>query len=51
MTVLDLINGRWERGTPRPASVPTDPDWGMRQVMMSQSYTTRLDKLWSVACK
>ena len=51
MTVLDQINGRWGRGALRSASVPTNPDWGMRREMMSQSYTTRLDQLWSVACK
>lgn len=51
MTVLDQINGRWGKGTLRSASVPTNPDWGMRREMMSQSYTTRLDQLWSVACK
>lgn len=37
MGVLDAINGRWGRGTLRVASVPTDPDWGMRREMMSQS--------------
>jgi DNA polymerase V len=51
MTVLDQINDRWGKGTLRSASVPTNPDWGMRREMMSQSYTTRLDQLWSVACK
>lgn len=51
MGVLDEINQRWGRGTLRSASVPTNPDWGMRREMMSQSYTTRLDQLWSVACK
>ncbi|MCF5056804.1 translesion error-prone DNA polymerase V subunit UmuC [Pseudomonas proteolytica] len=51
MTVLDQINGRWGKGTLRSASVPTNPDWGMRREMMSQSYTTRLDQLWSVSCK
>ncbi|MFC6299588.1 translesion error-prone DNA polymerase V subunit UmuC [Pseudomonas sp. CCM 7893] len=50
MTVLDQINGRWGRGTLRSASVPTNPDWGMRREMMSQSYTTRLDQLWQVHC-
>ena len=50
MTVLDQINGRWGRGTLRSASVPTNPDWGMRREMMSQSYTTKLDQLWKVAC-
>ncbi len=51
MTVFDQINGRWGRGTLRSASVPTNPEWGMRREMMSQSYTTKLDKLWSVACR
>ncbi|MEX5543607.1 translesion error-prone DNA polymerase V subunit UmuC [Pseudomonas poae] len=50
MTVLDQINGRWGRGTLRSASVPTNPEWGMRREMMSRSYTTKLDQLWSVAC-
>ncbi|WP_369301720.1 translesion error-prone DNA polymerase V subunit UmuC [Pseudomonas sp. N2-5-1-1] len=51
MTVLDQINDRWGRGTLRAASVPANPDWGMRREMMSQSYTTRLDQLWTVSCK
>ncbi|QVN05635.1 translesion error-prone DNA polymerase V subunit UmuC [Pseudomonas rhodesiae] len=51
MRVLDQINGRWGRGTLRSASVPVDPDWGMRREMMSRSYTTRLDQLWSVDCR
>lgn len=51
MGVLDAINGRWGRGTMRIASVPTDPDWGMRREMMSQSFTTRIDQLWKVYCK
>ncbi|WP_432755584.1 translesion error-prone DNA polymerase V subunit UmuC [Pseudomonas sp. WMBT8] len=51
MTVLDQINGRWGKGTLRSASVPMNPDWGMRREMMSRRYTTRLDQLWSVACK
>ncbi|QXZ13054.1 translesion error-prone DNA polymerase V subunit UmuC [Pseudomonas sp. AO-1] len=50
MAVLDEINGRWGRGTLRPASVPSNPDWGMRREMMSQSYTTRLDQLWEIRC-
>ncbi len=51
MTVLDQINERWGRGTLRSASVPIDPDWGMRREMMSQSYTTRLDQLWLIDCR
>ena len=50
MAVLDQINGRWGRGTVRAASVPINPDWGMRREMMSQSYTTRLDQLWKISC-
>jgi len=50
MAVLDQINGRWGKGTLRAASVPSNPDWDMRREMMSQSYTTRLDQLWTVNC-
>ncbi|BCQ60785.1 DNA polymerase V subunit UmuC [Pseudomonas sp. Boi14] len=50
MKVLDQINSRWGRGTLRAASVPINPDWGMRREMMSQSYTTKLDQLWKVSC-
>ncbi|WP_258197931.1 DUF4113 domain-containing protein [Pseudomonas capeferrum] len=50
MQVMDSINGKWGRGTVRVASVPAAPDWGMRRDMMSQSYTTRIDKLWTVKC-
>ena len=51
MMVLDQINERWGRGTLRSASVPIDPDWGMRRDMMSQSYTTNLNELWIVSCR
>ncbi|WLG99707.1 translesion error-prone DNA polymerase V subunit UmuC [Pseudomonas beijingensis] len=51
MVVLDQINGRWGRGTLRSASVPVNPDWGMRREMMSRSYTTKLDQLWTVLCQ
>lgn len=51
MAVLDQINGRWGRGTRRSASVPSSPDWAMRRELISQSYTTRLDQLWTVACR
>lgn len=50
MDVLDEINQRWGRGTLRTGSVPSSPDWGMRREMMSQSFTTRLDQLWTVRC-
>ncbi|WP_109514171.1 translesion error-prone DNA polymerase V subunit UmuC [Pseudomonas ovata] len=48
MSVLDKINGRWGRGTLRAASVPANPDWAMRRELMSSSFTTRLDQLWTV---
>jgi DNA polymerase V len=28
--------------------MPAHPDWAMRRELMSQSYTTRLDQLWTV---
>ncbi|MCK3840529.1 MULTISPECIES: translesion error-prone DNA polymerase V subunit UmuC [Pseudomonas] len=51
MTVLDQVNERWGRGTLRSASAPFAPAWGMRRELMSRSYTTKLDQLWSVACE
>ena len=51
MAVLDQINERWGSGTLRAASVPSKPDWAMRREMISQSYTTRLDQLWTVNCR
>jgi DNA polymerase V len=50
MRVLDQINEKWGRGMLRAASVPTDPGWAMRQDLMSQSFTTRIDQLWTVKC-
>lgn len=51
MGVLDKINNRWGRGTLRAASVPANPDWAMRREMMSQSYTTKINELWTVGRK
>ncbi|MEZ1317029.1 translesion error-prone DNA polymerase V subunit UmuC [Pseudomonas fluorescens] len=51
MAVLDQINGRWGRGTLRAASVPSDPEWGMRRDLLSPSYTTKLNELWKVSCR
>lgn len=51
MKVLDSINARWGRGTLRPGAVPATPAWGMKQQLLSQSYTTRIDELWSVTAK
>jgi DNA polymerase V len=51
MSVLDEINGRWGRGTLRAASVPVAPGWAMRRDLMSSSFTTKLDQLWTVQAK
>jgi len=51
MTVLDEINGRWGKGVLRLASVPTSPDWAMRRELMSQSYTTKVNELWTVRAR
>lgn len=48
MAVLDAINQRWGRGTLRTGSFPSAPEWAMKQELMSQSYTTRLDQLMTV---
>jgi len=48
MGVLDEINEKWGRGTLRSASVPTAPEWAMRRDLMSKSFTTKLDQLWTV---
>ncbi len=51
MSVLDEINGRWGRGTLRPARVPATPEWGMKRELKSQSYTTSWDELWEVGSR
>ena len=51
MSVLDEINGRWGRGTLRAASVPSAPGWAMRRDLMSSSFTTKMDQLWTVMAK
>lgn len=51
MSVLDLINHKWGRGTFHPARLKTNPEWGMRHEMLSPSYTTNLRQLWSVAAR
>jgi DNA polymerase V len=50
MNVLDEINAKWGRGTLRAASVPAAPGWAMRRDLMSQSFTTKVDQLWTVKC-
>lgn len=51
MSVLDEINGRWGKAMLRVASVPAAPDWGMRRDLMSQSYTTKVNQLWTVKAR
>jgi len=51
MQVMDSINAKWGKGTVRPGGVPVAPAWGMRRELMSPSYTTRLDQLWTVYAK
>jgi DNA polymerase V len=50
MNVLDEINAKWGRRTLRAASVPAVPGWAMRRDLMSQSFTTQMDQLWTVRC-
>lgn len=51
MSVLDEINGRWGKGVLRVASVPVAPSWAMRRELMSQSYTTKVNELWTVRAR
>jgi DNA polymerase V len=51
MEVLDEINSRWGRGVLRLARVPAAPGWAMRRDLMSRSYTTKIDQLWTVKAK
>lgn len=51
MSVMDEINGRWGKGVVRLASVPAAPSWAMRRELMSQSYTTKVDELWTVKAR
>ena len=51
MGVLDEINSRWGKGVLRLASVPAAPGWAMRSELMSQSYTTKINQLWTVIAK
>ena len=50
MSTMDMINSKFGRGMLRPARVTAEPGWAMRRQFMSQSYTTRLDELWTVRC-
>lgn len=48
MSVMDRINRRWGRECLRTAAVPLTPDWGMRRELLSPSYMTSWDQLWTV---
>lgn len=46
MAVMEVIEAG--QGTVRPGGVSAESKWGMRRELMSQSYTARLDQLWTV---
>ena len=50
MGALDAINGRFGRGTARPAAMGAAPvsGWSMRRANLSPCYTTRLDDVLQV---
>jgi len=51
MSVLDEINGRWGKGSSPAASVPAALGLAMHRDFMSQSYTTKVDQLWTVKAR
>ncbi|UAW98027.1 translesion error-prone DNA polymerase V subunit UmuC [Halopseudomonas nanhaiensis] len=48
MQTMDKINQRWGKNTLKSARLPAMPEWGMQRQLLSPSYTTRLDQLWTV---
>ena len=48
MSTMDSINRKFGKGMLRPARITAQPGWAMRRELMTQSYTTRLDQLWTV---
>ena len=48
MSIMDTTNRRLGKGMSWPARITAEPGWAMRRELMSQSYTTRLDQLWTV---
>ena len=48
MKTLDAINGRWGRGTLKPARITKHTEWSMRQELLSPAYTTRWQDLFKV---
>ncbi|HDS1802097.1 TPA: Y-family DNA polymerase [Pseudomonas putida] len=51
MATMDKINRRWGHDCLRTAAVPLTPDWGMRRALLSPSYMTCWDQLWTVQCR
>ncbi|MDY7075055.1 Protein UmuC (plasmid) [Pseudomonas hunanensis] len=51
MATMDKINRRWGHDCLRTAAVPLTPDWGMRRALLSPSYMTSWDQLWTVQCR
>lgn len=51
MGVLDAINGRWGQRYGEVGQCAGRSGLGMRREMMSQSFTTRVDQLWTVYCR
>ncbi|WP_407364541.1 DUF4113 domain-containing protein [Pseudomonas luteola] len=45
---MDTTNRRLGKGMSWRARITAEPGWAMRRELMSQSYTTRLDQLWTV---
>ncbi|QZP24050.1 Y-family DNA polymerase [Pseudomonas sp. DR208] len=50
MNVMDKINKRWGHDCLRTAAMPLSPDWGMRRALLSPSYMTSWDQMWTVKC-
>jgi DNA polymerase V len=51
MATMDKINRQWGHDCLRTAAVPLTPDWGMRRALLSPSYMTSWDQLWTVQCR
>ncbi|MBO2923696.1 Y-family DNA polymerase [Pseudomonas asiatica] len=51
MATMDKINRRWGHDCLRTAAVPLTPDWGMRRALLSPSYMTSWEQLWTVQCR
>lgn len=47
-TFITVSSSAPKRLSLRSATVSIAPDWGMRHELMSQSYTTCIDQVWTV---